>query len=54
MTFNFIPKVNIFKFVITNLNVFDGFIVLVIDAKALQTYTLLDVIKIVTYNGDIS
>lgn len=33
LTFNFISKVNIFKCVITNLNVFDGLVVWVIDAK---------------------
>lgn len=54
LTFNFISKVNIFKCVITNLNVFDGLVVWGIDAKALQTYTLLDGIKSVTYNGDVS
>lgn len=35
LIFNFIFKVNIFKCVIINLNVFDGLVVWVIDVKVL-------------------
>ncbi len=54
LIFYFIAKVNIFECVIANLNVLDRLINRVICTEALQTYTLLDCIKSVTYNGDVS